>query len=109
MEQEVRLPDRTRIDCLSASHAIEVDFTHKWAEAIGQSLHYAAATGKLPGVILVCKAHPYTCLKHLLAYQSTLAAYRVDITTWACDKTDKTLSECRKTGLACAMTEKPDD
>ena len=39
------LPDRTQIDCLTESHAVEVDFAHKWAEAIGQSLHYSLMSG----------------------------------------------------------------
>ena len=47
------LSDRTRVDCLTATHAIEVDFGHKWAEAIGQSLHYALMTDKLPGIYLI--------------------------------------------------------
>jgi len=48
-EIEVRLSDRTRIDCLTAQYAIEFDFASKWAEAIGQSLHYASQTGKQAG------------------------------------------------------------
>ena len=30
---EFRLPDRTRVDCLTEDHAIEFDFGKKWAEA----------------------------------------------------------------------------
>ena len=40
-EIEVRLPDRTRVDCLTNEYAIEYDFSNKWAEAIGQALHVA--------------------------------------------------------------------
>jgi hypothetical protein len=43
---EQTLPNGTRADCVSETHAIEVDFAHKWAEAVGQSLNYAAETGK---------------------------------------------------------------
>jgi len=50
---EYRLLDRTRVDCLTDSHAIEYDFSHKWAEAVGQSLHYARMTGKRAGVVLI--------------------------------------------------------
>ena len=50
---EFTLPDRTRVDCLTESHAVEVDFAHKWAEAIGQSLHYSSMTGKRAGILLV--------------------------------------------------------
>ena len=48
MEQS--LLDRTRIDCLTDEYAIEVDFSKKWAEAVGQSLYYAEMTGKKPAV-----------------------------------------------------------
>ena len=45
---EVVMKDGTRCDILTATHAIEVDFAKKWAEAIGQSLNYAMQTGKRP-------------------------------------------------------------
>ncbi|MCD6653568.1 MAG: hypothetical protein LT067_02200 [Sulfurovum sp.] len=51
MEQS--LLDRTRIDCLTDEYAIEVDFSKKWAESVGQSLYYAAMTGKKPAVGLI--------------------------------------------------------
>ena len=35
---EVTMPDGTRCDILTDTHAIEVDFADKWAEAIGQVL-----------------------------------------------------------------------
>lgn len=50
---EHRLPDKTRIDCLTSSYAIEVDFASKWAESIGQSLYYGLMTNKKPGVLLI--------------------------------------------------------
>ena len=50
MLQEYRFPDGTRADCISATHAIEVDFSEKWAEAIGQALHYALWMAELLGV-----------------------------------------------------------
>ena len=39
--EEYKLPDYTRVDCLTDTHAIEFDFANKWAESIGQALHYA--------------------------------------------------------------------
>lgn len=50
---EVRLSDKTRVDCLTPEYAIEFDFANKWAECVGQSLHYAAMTGRLPGCVLI--------------------------------------------------------
>lgn len=50
---EVRLPDRTRVDCITYYHAIEFDFDEKWAEAIGQALHYAIMTDMRGGIVLI--------------------------------------------------------
>jgi len=50
---EVVLSDRTRCDCLTTTHAVEVDFGYKWAEAIGQSLNYSRLTGKRAGILLI--------------------------------------------------------
>lgn len=50
---EYILLDKTRVDCLTVTHAIEYDFGSKWAEAIGQSLHYAMFTGRRAGVVLI--------------------------------------------------------
>ena len=42
-----------RVDCETATHAVEFDFAAKWAEAVGQSLAYAGATGKRAGIVLI--------------------------------------------------------
>ena len=57
---EVVIKDGTRCDILTATHAIEVDFAKKWAEAIGQSLNYAMQTGKRLGVALIVHC-PFKC------------------------------------------------
>ena len=41
-----------RIDVLTDHYAIEVEFPHKWHEGLGQSLHYASASGR-QGVLAV--------------------------------------------------------
>jgi hypothetical protein len=53
---EYTLEDNTRIDCLTETHAIEFDFAKKWAEAIGQSLHYSRMTGKKAGIVLIMES-----------------------------------------------------
>ncbi len=45
--------DLTRVDCLTATHAVEFDFANKWAESIGQAMHYGIMTGKKPKVVLI--------------------------------------------------------
>lgn len=50
---EFVLEDRSRVDCLTSTEAIEVDFAHKWAESIGQALLYANMLDKEPAVLLI--------------------------------------------------------
>ena len=50
---EYKLTDDTRVDCLTKDYAVEFDFAPKWAEAIGQSLHYSRMTGKKAGINLI--------------------------------------------------------
>lgn len=52
---EYRLSDNTRVDCLTDTHAIEFDFADKWAESIGQALHYGSMTGKRAGIVLIAE------------------------------------------------------
>ena len=51
--EEFENTDKTRVDCLTDTHAIEFDFAEKWAESVGQALHYAYMTGKKAKVILI--------------------------------------------------------
>ena len=51
---EYRLPDRTRVDCLTATQAMEFDWCKKWAEGVGQSLYYSKMTGTKPVLVLIC-------------------------------------------------------
>jgi hypothetical protein len=43
-----------RIDVMTVSEVIEIDFIHKWHEGLGQALHYADATGKEGVLALIC-------------------------------------------------------
>ena len=52
-QTEVILDDKTRVDCITETNAVEVDFAPKWAEAIGQALYYSAKTGKKAGVLII--------------------------------------------------------
>ena len=45
--------DKTRIDCLTKTHAVEFDFAKKWAESVGQALYYGIMTGKKAKVVLI--------------------------------------------------------
>lgn len=56
-ETEVLTQMDTRIDCLLELQAVETDFDEKWAEGLGQALHYSAMTGKKAAVLLIMKNH----------------------------------------------------
>lgn len=51
--EEVKNTDFTRVDCLTKTYAVEFDFANKWAESVGQALHYGLMTGKRPKVVLI--------------------------------------------------------
>ena len=51
--EEYENKDKTRVDCLTKYHAVEFDFANKWAESIGQALHYQLMTGKKAMVVLI--------------------------------------------------------
>lgn len=80
--KEQRLWDGTRVDLLTDDWAIEVDWAHKWAEAVGQATYYAIATSRSPGIVLLVpdmeadQRHVYRCM---------LACERADIFLWLVD------------------------
>ena len=74
------LPDRTRVDCLTASHAIEFDWGKKWHEGIGQSLYYAVQTEKRAGVVLILTGRKQ--YKYWIRLNSTIDHHRLPIDTW---------------------------
>lgn len=80
---EVTLPDQTRCDCITATNAIEFDFAHKWAEAIGQALYYSLQTGKRAGVVLIV-AKPEE-RKHWIRLNSTIEHFKLPMDTWMVD------------------------
>lgn len=98
----VRLADGSEADCIKNDLAIEVDFSDHWAQAIGQSLHYASIVGTRPGIILVCNedVSSTTCERHLERLIGTLSYWRVGMLIWFCDsRRDAALTNCRFTDL----------
>jgi|GEM_PF-3469801 len=78
-EQEVKTQAGTWIDCLSDTHAIEVEATQDWAEAIGQSLHYSIESGLKAKIMLFCEQSDESCFRHELTLRSTIAAFDLPI------------------------------
>ena len=80
-EIEVVLPDNTRCDCVTDTHAIEFDFGEKWAESIGQSLYYGMQLGKTPGVVLILEEESDE--KYWDRLNATVEYYSLPIDTWS--------------------------
>ncbi|MDD3620703.1 MAG: hypothetical protein PHX57_15040, partial [Desulfobulbaceae bacterium] len=56
-ETEVVMVDGTRVDCLTETMAVEVDFARgKCYEGFAQALHYSLLTGRRPGLMLIIEA-----------------------------------------------------
>lgn len=83
-EIEHVLSDRTRVDCLTNTHAIEYDWGKKWAEAIGQSLYYSAMTGKKAGIVLI--TNPRTKDRYLKRLNKAIESHSLDIDVWTVEK-----------------------
>lgn len=79
-QAEVVLPDKTRADCITGTHAIEFDFGRKWAESLGQALYYSLQTGKRAGIVLILERPEDR--KYFIRLNSTIQHFRLPIDTW---------------------------
>ena len=79
-QTEYQLEDKTRVDCFTSEHAIEMDFAHKWHEAVGQALHYARKTGKKPGIVLVLQSRSQQ--HHLTQLKRVIDHFQLPIRVW---------------------------
>lgn len=77
---EFVVPSGARCDCLTTTHAVEFDFADNWAEAIGQSLHYANQTNRRAGVVLIIES-PNARI-HLRRLLDTIHAHELNIDVW---------------------------
>jgi hypothetical protein len=99
MQLEYELPSGGRVDCLNPNFAIEVEWAHKWAESVGQSLYYAAATDRKPGIILLCTQSEGPveglCRSYVYRLEYALKFVPTHVQVWTCavDK-DRTLNDC---------------
>lgn len=78
---EYRLSDKTRVDCLTDTLAVEIDFAPKWHECIGQALYYGRMTKRQAACVLIME-NPEKDFKHLKRLR--YAAYKkgVNINTF---------------------------
>ena len=75
------LPDGTRCDCVTDTHAIEFDFGNNWAEVIGQSSYYSIQTWKKAGIVLILETMKER--KFWLRLNTTIEHFRLPIDTWS--------------------------
>ena len=78
-QAEYSLPDRSRVDCLTDTHAFEADWADglKVYESIGQSLYYAAETGKKPGILLLVRKK--NSAKHIRKVERVIESWNLPI------------------------------
>ena len=78
-QSEYVLKDLSRVDCLTDTHAFEVDWAEgmKVYEAIGQSLYYSSETGKLPGILLLIRKE--NSEKHVRKVREVIKAFNLPI------------------------------
>jgi hypothetical protein len=77
---EVVLPDGTRCDCVTDTHAIEFDFGNNWAEAIGQSAYYSLQAKKKAGIVLILET--IKDRKYWIRLNTTIEHFNLPIDTW---------------------------
>lgn len=75
---EVVMPNGTRADCITDTHAVEVDYAPKWAQAIGQSLNYATQTKKRAGIVLIVGPDDG---RHVQRLMGTIQCLNIDVWT----------------------------
>lgn len=96
MNLEVPVGEPRRADCISETHAIEVDWHDDWKEGLGQALAYSAATELTPGIILVCRSDQAHCLRSSLFIRQTMTYHNVRSTLWDCLPIDESLADCTR-------------
>ena len=77
---EVVLPDKTRCDCLTNTHAIEFGFGNNWAEAVGQSSCYTIQTKKKAGIVLILES--IKDRKYRIRLNATIQHFNLPIDAW---------------------------
>jgi hypothetical protein len=120
--QQVRFPDSTEVDCISDSHAIEVEFSDVWYPALSQSIHYSYWTREIAadlkgyekwnervskrwgkkvewsrkaGIILVCREEDNEkCIDYLARLHRIIEEYSLPVTVWDCEEADLSLDAC---------------
>jgi hypothetical protein len=81
--REYRLPDGTRVDIVTDTFAIEVDFASKWSQSVGQVIYYGEILNKKPAILLVINGK----LEDRFVIRLVRVAAKTGITVWLLDYT----------------------
>lgn len=76
--EEYENKDFTRVDCLTQYRAVEFDFANKWAESIGQVLHYEYMTDK-KGMIVLILENPQKQIVYFNRVKALSKKYNFDV------------------------------
>jgi len=80
-QTELVLKDKSRVDVVTDTFAIEVEFASKWAESIGQSLYYAQMLNKKPGIVLIVNGQQ----ENRYIFRLLTVTRKYGITVWILD------------------------
>lgn len=96
---ESRTPDGARIDVLSATHAIEVEWcSAKVYESVGQALYYQAASNRPGAVVLLMGRKPFA--QEVIFYHRCLVACaEANLDLWVVDITNKSWVGAKPPGV----------
>lgn len=88
-KENVRSPQNTYVDCLTREYAVEVDFDTKWAECIGQALHYAVQFNRRPACLVILRnIDGKTRRSYLERLESTIDGYGLGIVIFIIEAKD---------------------
>jgi len=92
--EEVRTSQNTRADCLLDNYAVEVDFDTKWAEGLGQALHYGVEFDRPAAVLLILKNHNgKDRTRYIERIQSTIDGAGLAVTVFTIETKDYELRD----------------
>ena len=70
-----------KVDCVTATHAIAYVLSDDWATGLGRALHWAAVTGKRPGIVVIID--PEGQSRDLAKLKSALHSIPgIEVTVW---------------------------
>ncbi len=84
-DTKARLWDRTRPDLLGPDCVIEVDWSYKWKEGVGQACFYGIQTNRKPALLLLFKDGINSEKERLRGYRAKLACVAADVDLYLYD------------------------